>query len=354
MRQRGRRTVGMAPVLALVLALAACGPAAAPDTVGTVPADASVAAPAGGSDGSSGVPSGSGPSAPAPTEDVAPGRDGGALDGPSGGALDGTPAAPGASDPAPPEGELAVHFLDVGQGDAALLLHEDARILIDTGDHRGSEVVTALRRLGIDRLDLVIVSHPHADHLGQFDRVLAAVAVDEVWWSGSVATTRTFERAVASLESSTAAYEEPRAGDRARFGPVEVEVLHPRRGASLRDLHDAMLVVRVTHGDVRFLFTGDAEAAVEARLLADPSAVRAEVLKVGHHGSRTSTTPAFLAAVAPSVAVYSAGAGNRYGHPHDEVVARIEAAGIELLGTDRAGTVIVSTDGRAITVRTQR
>lgn len=354
MRQRGRPTVGMAPSFALVLALAACGPSAAPDAAGTVAADASVATPADASDGPSAVPIGPGPSAPAPTEDVAPGGGDGALDGTSEGAPDGTPAAPGASGPVPPEGELAVHFLDVGQGDAALLLHEDARILIDTGDHRGSEVVTALRRLGVDRLDLVIVSHPHADHLGQFDRVLAAVAVDEVWWSGSVTTTRTFERAIDALESSTAAYEEPRAGDRARFGPVEVEVLHPRPGGSLRDLHDAMLVVRVTHGDVRFLFTGDAEAAVEARLLADPAGVRADVLKVGHHGSRTSTTRAFLDAVSPSIAVYSAGAGNRYGHPHDEVVARIEAAGIELLGTDRVGTVVVSTDGRAITVRTQR
>lgn len=260
-----------------------------------------------------------------------------------------------AVEPAPsPEGELEVHFLDVGQGDAALVLHRDARILIDTGDHRGDEVATELERLGIERLDLVIVSHPHADHLGQFDRVLRTVDVDEVWWSGTVATTRTFERALAALEASSAAYEEPRAGDRASFGPVLVEVLHPRRGASVGDAHDAMLVVRVTYGEVRFLFTGDAEAPVEARLLEDPASVRAEVLKVGHHGSRTSTTPALLAAVAPVVAVYSAGAGNQYGHPHPEVVARIEAAGIELLGTDRSGTIVVSTDGRALTVRTRR
>jgi competence protein ComEC len=269
----------------------------------------------------------------------------------------GTDAPPPAVEPPTPDGrvpagELEVHFLDVGQGDAALLLHDEVAVLVDTGDHRGDEVVPALARLGVDRLDLVIVSHPHADHIGQFDRVLAAIDVDEVWWSGSRTTTRTFERAVAALERSSAAYEEPRAGDRAEIGPLLLEVLHPRRDAALSDLHDAMLVVRVTFGEVRFLFTGDAEVPVERRLLADPSLVRAEVLKVGHHGSRTSTSSAFLAAVAPRIAVYSAGSGNRYGHPHDEVVARIEVAGIELRGTDRHGTVVVSTDGRAITVRT--
>ena len=247
-----------------------------------------------------------------------------------------------------------MHFLDVGQADATLVLHREARILIDTGDHRRDDVSAALRALDVDRLDLVIVSHPHADHLGQFDRVLGSVDVDEVWWSGSATTTRTFERALAALEASTADYQEPRTGDRAMVGPVLLEVLHPADGAPLGDLHDAMLVVRLTYGDVRFLFTGDAETPVEARMLRGPAGVRADVLKVGHHGSRTSTSSAFLDAVAPSVAVYSAGAGNRYGHPHDEVVERIEGAGIALFGTDRVGTVVVSTDGRSLTVRTER
>ncbi|MEY3019796.1 MAG: hypothetical protein RLZZ272_780 [Actinomycetota bacterium] len=334
--------------LALLAMLGACGV--------EVPAERGAIAPGDGSSGlPQGVPEGSGvpdavvPDA-APPDAAVPDRTEPSTP-PDAAVPDRTEPGPPA---APPDGDLEVHFLDVGQGDAALVLHADARLLIDTGDYRGSEVVAALRGLGIDRLDLVIVSHPHADHIGQFDRVLSEIEVDEVWWSGSVTTTRTFERAVAALEASTAGYEEPRAGDRARFGPVDVEVLHPRRGASFGDLHDAMLVVRVTYGEVRFLFTGDAEGPVEARMLDAPTGVGADVLKVGHHGSRTSTTPAFLAAVAPSVAVYSAGAGNRYGHPHDEVVTRIEAAGIELFGTDRVGTVVVSTDGRAITVRTRR
>jgi competence protein ComEC len=199
-----------------------------------------------------------------------------------------------------------------------------------------------------------VVTHPHADHIGQFDRVLDAFDVEEVWWSGSETTSQTFERAVAALEASTAAYEEPRAGDTARLGPLELEVVNPPEGVGLGDLHDANLGLRVTYGEVRLLFTGDAEAATEARMVDQVGdGLAADVLQLGHHGSRTSTTPAFLDAVDPSVAIYSAGAGNSYGHPHAEVVDRVEAAGIDLYGTDVHGTIVVTTDGERIRVDTE-
>jgi competence protein ComEC len=252
-----------------------------------------------------------------------------------------------------PEGELAVHFLDVGQADATLLVHDEGAVLIDTGDWQRSDVVGHLEALGVDRLDLVIVTHPHADHIGQFDRVLAAVDVDEVWWSGSLTTTQTFERAVAALEASDAAYEEPRAGDSTWLGPLLVEVVNPPVGASLSDLHDASLALRITFGEVAFLFTGDSEGPTEQRMVADHAdTLRADVLQVGHHGSRTSTTAGFLEAVDPSVAIYSASAGNQYGHPHVEVLQRLEAAGVDLYGTDVHGSVVVRTDGRGWEVST--
>jgi competence protein ComEC len=252
-------------------------------------------------------------------------------------------------------GELVVRVLDVGQGDALLLTHPDVTVLIDTGRFDRDDVVPLLRRHGVTRIDLLVVTHPHADHVGQFDRVLEAFPVDEVWWSGATTTTRTFERAVAALERSDARYEEPRAGDVTTVGPLTVEILHPGTGDSLRDLNDSSLAMRITYGTFRLVTTGDAERAAEARMVArHRDRLAADVLRLGHHGSATSTSSEFLAAVAPSVAIASAGAGNSYGHPHPDVVARVTERGSVYYGTDTHGTVTVVTDGATFEVRTER
>lgn len=266
-----------------------------------------------------------------------------------------SPADTPAATTTPPDGQLEVHFIDVGQADATLLLAPDVTVLVDAGDWRRSDVVPYLRSQGVGTLDLVISTHPHADHIGQFDAVLDAFDVTEVWWSGATHTTRTFERALAALEASDAAYEEPRAGDVTAVGSLDVEVVNPPTDADFDDLHDSSLTLRMTFGDVRLLFTGDAEAATERRMVArHPELLDAEIYQAGHHGSSTSTTPAFLDAVAPEVAVYSAGSGNAYGHPHDETVERLRAAGVELYGTDVHGTVIVTTDGSTWSVSSAR
>jgi beta-lactamase superfamily II metal-dependent hydrolase len=251
--------------------------------------------------------------------------------------------------------ELVVRILDVGQGDAMLLSHPEVTLLIDTGRFDRSDVVPLLRRHGVESIDVLVITHPHADHIGQFDRVMGAFPVAEVWWSGAVATTRTFERAVAALEASDARYEEPRGGQTTTVGPLLIEVLHPGPADSLRGLNDASISLRITYGDFRIVTTGDAERAAEAQMVARWSdRLRADVLRLGHHGSSTSTTPAFLDAVSPSVVIYSAGANNRYGHPHTEVVDRVAGRGITLFGTDRDGTVTILTDGTSFDVRTER
>jgi competence protein ComEC len=254
----------------------------------------------------------------------------------------------------PASGELEIHYLDVGQGDATLLLHDEVAVLIDAGRWQSSGLVPMLRARGVEALDLVVITHPHADHIGQFDQVMDAFPVDEVWWSGSVTTSQTFERAVAALERSDAAYEEPRAGDRAVLGPLDIEVVNPPAGVGLSDLHDAGVSLRVTHGEVRLLFTGDNEAATERRMASTSAEmIDADILQLGHHGSNTSTTSSFLVAVDPALAIYSAGADNSYGHPSPEVVDRVLAAGIELYGTDVHGTIVVTTDGADWSVATE-
>jgi competence protein ComEC len=249
------------------------------------------------------------------------------------------------------EGEVAVHFLDVGQGDATLIVAPDATMLIDTGRHDRSDVVPALRSLGIGSLDVVAITHAHADHIGQLDSVLGSVEVGEVWMSGTPHTTQTFDRAITAIEQSNAGYEEPRAGDTTTVGSLTVEMLNP---VSLTNDIDAdMLAMRVTYGSISFLFTGDLDAAGEAAILARHGGVlSATVYQVGHHGSNTSTSPGWLAAVQPEVAIYSAGATNQYGHPHAEVIQRLNSAGIDVYGTPTHGTVTVTTDGSSFRVTT--
>ncbi|MDP9071338.1 MAG: MBL fold metallo-hydrolase, partial [Actinomycetota bacterium] len=160
----------------------------------------------------------------APLEESAGGSSAASMfGGGSGGRGEGTPAPP----PAPPAGELAVHFLDVGQGDATVVVAPDATMLIDTGRQDGGDVVAALQDLGVSRIDVVAITHPHADHIGQLDDVLGAVDVDEVWMSGTVSTSQTFEEAISAVEASDAAYEEPRAGAHTTVGSLAVDVVHP-------------------------------------------------------------------------------------------------------------------------------
>jgi competence protein ComEC len=350
MRTRGRqpRWHLLATLAALLLLVTACGAGEVEVTVGPEAALAST----------DDDPADDDP-ADDPAEDASDGRPSGPDADDEGAEADAASAAAPAPGPATAtasiDGELEVRFLDVGQGDATLFVHPEAAVLIDTGRHQASDVVPAVRAAGVDTLDLVVVTHPHADHLGQFDQVLDQLTVHEVWWSGSTTTTQTFDRALAALERSDAAYEEPRAGDTAVLGPLELEVVNPPAGTGLGDLHDATLALRVTFGTVRLLFTGDAETATEARMVAWSAAtLDADILQLGHHGSSTSTTPGFLAAVDPAVAISSASSSNPYGHPHAEVLDRLTAASIDVYGTAVHGTVTVTTDGRTWSVTTAR
>lgn len=252
--------------------------------------------------------------------------------------------------PAPIAGSLTVHYLDVGQGDSTLLLGPDFTILIDAGRHDRNDVVPHLERLGVTHIDLLIATHPHADHIGQMDRVVRRFSVTEVWMSGATTTSQTFERVLDAIVSSDAGYHEPRAGETQVLGSARIEVLNPVRVSS--DVHESGIALRIRFGDVFFLFTGDIETGTEAAMIARGHDLRAHILQLGHHGSRTSTSPAFLQAVQPSLAIWSASATNQYGHPHAEVVDRIAAASIATYGTALHGSITVTTDGSTFAIST--
>ncbi|WP_188208144.1 MBL fold metallo-hydrolase [Alkalibacillus aidingensis] len=254
------------------------------------------------------------------------------------------------------EDELTAHYFDVGQADSTLLTYthegEDYHILIDTGDWTSSDVTYYLNDLGVEQLDLLIGTHVHADHIGQMEEVVENFSVDEVWMTGNEGTSQTYENALAAIETNDVGYHEPRVGEAYEIGVLEVEVLHPSQLTG--DFNDDSVSTRMTYGDISFLFTGDAEATGEAAMLRGNAQLDAHILQLGHHGSSTSTSPDFLAAVNPEVAIYSAGANNSYGHPHEEVVERVQASGIDLYGTDVHGTIVVTTDGEAYQVETRR
>ncbi|WP_100399758.1 ComEC/Rec2 family competence protein [Bacillus sp. FJAT-44742] len=239
---------------------------------------------------------------------------------------------------------LSVHYIDVGQGDATLFDAPDGTILIDTGRHDREEVVPYLQKAGIEEIDLVIGTHPHADHIGQMEEVLASFPVDEVWMSGGEHTTATFERTLDAIIESEANYHEPRRGEEYVIGDLSVDVLHPDELTG--DLNEDSVSVRISYDSISFIVTGDAEEEGEAAMVRESrEQLHADILKLGHHGSSTSTNPDFLSAVAPEVALYSAGRANEYGHPHNEVIERVEGAGIPVLGTPEHGTILVITDG---------
>ena len=253
----------------------------------------------------------------------------------------------------PPEvvGEARVYFFDVGQADATLLLGPDFTVLIDTGDYRRNDVVPHLESVGVKELDLLIGTHPHADHIGQFPQVLETFPVKEVWLSGDTSTTLTFERAIDAILDSDAAYHKPRAGEVFQFGSLHIEVLNPDRLTG--DFHEGSVSVRAVFGDVAFIFTGDAETQTEQAMIDRGHDLEAQVLQLGHHGSHSSSSQALLEAISPEVAIYSAGEDNPYGHPHDEVVNRLADMGIPLYGTDVHGTVVITTNGVTYSVETE-
>ncbi|HEY4690829.1 MAG TPA: ComEC/Rec2 family competence protein [Anaerolineae bacterium] len=268
-------------------------------------------------------------------------------------------ATPGA--PPPGGGTLTVAFLDIGQGDS-ILIHSPngSTMLIDGGnsDRDASEVILPkLREWGAQRLDVMVATHPDADHIGGLPEVLENFPVANVALTGQVHTTKIYERFLTDIRDLKVNAIQVRTGTPIPFDPaVTVEVLAPDEKfvQDEGDTNDASIVIKLTYGSISFMFTGDAEEPEEQAILASGTNVRSTVLKVGHHGSRSSTSEPFLTAVDPQIGIISAGQGNRYGHPHQEILDRLNAAGVTIYRTDQSGTITVTTDGSTLNVQTDR
>ncbi len=250
------------------------------------------------------------------------------------------------------QAHLLVHYIDANQADASLFQFEHENklynILYDTGDWKRKDVIEYLKSAGIKELDLVIISHPHADHIGQLSEIRDLFTVKEVWMNGSSASTQNYLSAMEKILAKEIAYLEPRAGEVFDIGPVTLTVLHPK--VLNGDLNKDSLSILLEYKDVSFGFTGDAYKLEERLILKRFKDLDIDVLQLGHHGSNTSTDPLFLDSVKPEIAIYSAGLNNKYGHPHKETLDLLKERQIQTYGTATDGTILIKTDGHALSV----
>jgi competence protein ComEC len=256
-------------------------------------------------------------------------------------------------------GEVELHVLDVGQGDAILLRTRAGRwVLLDAGpawrggDAGRTTVLPYILRRG-GSLDAFVLSHPHTDHVGGAASVLSRLKPHAYWDAAFAGGSSAYISSLTAARQEGIEWHRVHPGDSISLDSVTVSFLAPDSSwtVGLKDPNLASTIALVRYGLVRFLLVGDAERGEEDWLLDhSPDALRADVLKVGHHGSSTSSSDAFLNAVQPELAIISVGAGNRYGHPSNDVLHALSRVGAEVLRTDEAGTVVVRTDGIHIEV----
>ncbi|SHN86587.1 ComEC/Rec2 family competence protein [Desulfitobacterium chlororespirans] len=246
-------------------------------------------------------------------------------------------------------GTLKVNFIDVGQADSILIQSGETAVLVDAGNNAdGTLVVNYLKAQGVTKLAAAIATHPHEDHIGGMDDVLKSFQVDQFYMPNATSTTKTFEDMITAANASGAKKIQVKAGVALDVPGIAGTFLAPVN-SGYADLNNYSAVLKITHGNTSFLLTGDAEDISENEMLRNGN-LQSTLLKVGHHGSDSSTTAAFLKAVSPKFAVISVGKGNTYGHPTDAVLSRLSSAGVQVYRTDQSGTIIATSDGTTITM----
>ncbi len=249
--------------------------------------------------------------------------------------------------------ELEAHFLNVGEGDCAVITCDGAAMVIDGGPKDSAGMVYNYIRetLGIRHLNFVVSTHPHSDHAYGLSAVLNAAPADLLLTPVTQWDSKPFEYIMRYAARQGTAVYVPAEGDVFALGSARVTVLHCwPKAAELERTNDMSIVLRIDYGQTAFLFTGDAEDWSEYMMLDAGVNLKADVLKVSHHGSCRASTAAFLAAVQPAYAVISAGRGNDFGHPHGSVLRRLAASGAKVLRTDKLGTIRFVSDGKVVTL----
>lgn len=276
------------------------------------------------------------------------------------------------------KGQLTICMLDIDQGDAVLIQTGVKNILIDTGDDKyyedgkkgkeNTQLLTELQKLKIDHIDTLVMTHAHADHIGKADKVIAQYGVKELVYNGIPSTSKYFINALKAAKANGTQQVKVKAGDVLDFGNgVSFEIVSPSQSlidedtAAIKakkkvDVNNESVVGRLTFGNFAMLFTGDAEGPVEKDMVASyGKKLKCQVLKAGHHGSKTSSTAEFLKLVQPESVVMSLGVNNQYGHPHEALLNRLQKQGIKnIYRTDANGTITIVSDGSSYSITTEK
>ena len=251
-------------------------------------------------------------------------------------------------------GELKIHYIDVGQADSILLTLNDEAMLIDAGNNAdGKLVVDYLKNQGVTNLKYAIGTHAHEDHIGGMDNVIKEFSIDTYLMPKVQNDTKTFEDVLDALINKNVSVASPEVGDTYEFSDAKFTILSCKNEKT-DELNTSSIVIRLVFGEQSYIFCGDAEKENEYAMMDSGLTLNSNVIKIGHHGSTSSSLEKFILAVDPEIAVISVGEGNDYGHPHEKIVNRLNRLGIKTYRTDWHGTIIITSDGKTTEVITEK
>lgn len=246
------------------------------------------------------------------------------------------------------EGKFAMHFIDVGQGDATLVECDGEYMLIDAGDvNKGTTVQLYLTKQNVPKLNYVVGTHPDADHIGGMDVILTKYDCDTILMTDKTSDSKAYREVMDVIEYRNYKVTVPKTGDTFWLGSARCTVLGPVKKNN--DDNNSSIVLKIEYGNTSFLLSGDAEEDEEQEIIDSGADLNADVYHAGHHGSRTASSEEWNRLISPNAVVISCGAGNSYGHPHEETLAAFRQMGVDVYRTDEQGSIIVSSDGEQLT-----
>lgn len=250
--------------------------------------------------------------------------------------------------------DLEVHYIDVGQGDSILIKFKDEAMLIDAGESvQSKKVVTFLREHNVKSLKYVVATHPHSDHIGGLSDIIYAFETENIILPKVTTTTKTFENLLRSIKDNNVNVIEPVKGNKYNLGDATFTILAPI-DKEYENLNNYSVVLRMLYKNSSFMFTGDIETLVEEQILDNFDGIETTVLKVSHHGSKTSSSEAFIEDVSPKICIIEVGKNNTYNHPNESVVSRLKKYANYIYRTDENSNISVYTDGNVINVYPSR